>query len=329
MGNGSTDLIDLLARAYLGPRGQRGHRGGGLRPLPPVRERAQRRRAARAHARPHPRPRGHGRAGGRAHPARLRGQPQQPHGHLEHPGRGRKAAGPPAGGRPRWCSTRPTSSTPTTRTTRAASTTCGRRPRGGPAHLLQGLRPGRPARRATPWRARGGGGLGHRARALQHQPGGPGRGPGRSRGPWPPGAEPGAEPRARRRACRGPARARPRRCFPAWPTSSAWTSGRTAPRCTRGSSTGASSCGPCGLTAMPQLAAHLRGHARREREPARSPGRRPRALRRRDGDARATGRAASWWPSTALRGRGSPRPAAPSPLAWATPTWTRAPCIAP
>ena len=82
-GNGSVEILDLVARALLGPGDNAVDLRARVRPLPPDRGRAQPRRAAGADARVDARPRGDGAGDRRAHAARVRGEPEQPHRHLE------------------------------------------------------------------------------------------------------------------------------------------------------------------------------------------------------------------------------------------------------
>ena len=145
LGNGSFEIIEMLARAYVADgdeavsrssrssvyehRGQPGQR--------PARLRAGDRRARS-------RPPAHGRGGHRAHQARLPRQPLQPDRHLLHPRRARRVSSARSATTCWSCSTRPTWSTSTSPTTRMASTTS---------------RPGRtcsscaPSRRSTAWPA--------------------------------------------------------------------------------------------------------------------------------------------------------------------------------
>ena len=132
----------------------------------------------------HPRPRGDGRGRRRPHPARLRGEPEQPHRDLERRARGRGARRRACRRGCSWCSTRPTSSTPrrprlserrsTTSAPARPSWCCGRSRRSTAS-------PG--CAWATRWRRPEVLEASTRPRAVQHELARPGRRPRRPRRP--------------------------------------------------------------------------------------------------------------------------------------------------
>ena len=148
LGNGSNDILEIAAHAFVreGPVGRlfavfvrrlrAGHAGRG---------RARDRRAGRGLR---PRPRRDARRDRRRHAPGLHRQPEQPDRHLHRRRRSSKRSSPRC--RATWssCWTRPTTNTWRRRTSSSRSHWVRRYPEPARlAHLLEGLRPGRPARR--------------------------------------------------------------------------------------------------------------------------------------------------------------------------------------